>query len=83
VLLPSIVGREGGVDKDSAADVFKNLDKTGDGTLQRKDLLLVLSQLDTSQRWTENRIDKLLKGANLERDGKIQLDEFLQWIFTH
>merc|ERR1712232_631595 len=65
-----------------AVDIFKNLDKTGDGMLCHKDLLQVLNRLD-GDRWTEARLNTLLKASGIKQttDGKVHLERFIEYLF--
>merc|ERR1712232_901792 len=65
-----------------AVDIFKNLDKTGDGMLCHKDLLQVLNRLDGG-RWTEGRLNTLLKASGIKQtaEGKVHLEGFIEYLF--
>merc|ERR1711964_285376 len=65
---------------EAAMDLFKNLDKNGDGSIKHKDLLMVLNRLDKDQ-WSEDRLLRLLKAGEINKDGKVNLSEFLQYLF--
>jgi len=61
--------------------VFQHFDRNGDGVIQREELVQVLRLLD-GDSWTDERIDELVIAADANRDGKIQFDEFLKWVFS-
>jgi len=65
-----------------AVDIFKNLDKTGDGMLSHKDLLQVLNRLD-GDHWTEGRVKSLLKASGIKEspNGKVHLESFIEYLF--
>lgn len=60
--------------------LFRQFDEDGDGVISRDELKKVLQLLDEDS-WTEERIDQLLKAADMNNDGKIQFAEFAQWAF--
>eukprot|EP00747_Dinoflagellata_sp_TGD_P214272 gnl/TRDRNA2_/TRDRNA2_87157_c0_seq1.p1 gnl/TRDRNA2_/TRDRNA2_87157_c0~~gnl/TRDRNA2_/TRDRNA2_87157_c0_seq1.p1 ORF type:complete len:919 (+),score=219.35 gnl/TRDRNA2_/TRDRNA2_87157_c0_seq1:185-2758(+) len=61
-------------------DQFAEFDRNGDGVIDRSELVQVLQHLNSSH-WTEDKIDRLLRTCDGNKDGKIQLDEFIQWVF--
>jgi len=60
--------------------LFKEFDQNGDGVIQYEELVQLLQRLDATS-WTEERINQLLLAADINRDGQIQFDEFLTWVF--
>lgn len=62
-------------------DLFKALDTDSNGSIDKDELTEVLGALDPD-RWTEARINQLLEAADANKDGRIQLDEFLKWVFA-
>eukprot|EP00929_Paragymnodinium_shiwhaense_P057148 TRINITY_DN2859_c0_g2_i1.p1 TRINITY_DN2859_c0_g2~~TRINITY_DN2859_c0_g2_i1.p1 ORF type:complete len:452 (+),score=179.53 TRINITY_DN2859_c0_g2_i1:133-1488(+) len=64
-------------------DLFRRFDLNANGEIEREELMKVLQHLDGdgSTSWTEERVDQLLKAADANRDGKIQLQEFLTYVF--
>eukprot|EP00927_Polykrikos_kofoidii_P049817 TRINITY_DN43827_c0_g1_i1.p1 TRINITY_DN43827_c0_g1~~TRINITY_DN43827_c0_g1_i1.p1 ORF type:complete len:387 (-),score=76.58 TRINITY_DN43827_c0_g1_i1:35-1195(-) len=60
--------------------LFRSFDQNGDGVITRGELLRVLNALD-GNCWTDSRIDRLLTAADMNKDGSIQLEEFIKWIF--
>mmetsp|Transcript_74866 Transcript_74866/g.167749 ORF Transcript_74866/g.167749 Transcript_74866/m.167749 type:complete len:369 (-) Transcript_74866:73-1179(-) len=62
------------------SSVFQHFDRNGDGVIQREELVQVLQLLD-GESWTDERIDELVAAADANRDGQIQFDEFLRWVF--
>lgn len=63
------------------SSVFQHFDRNGDGVIQREELVQVLQLLD-GESWTDERIDELVAAADANRDGQIQFDEFLKWVFS-
>eukprot|EP00927_Polykrikos_kofoidii_P017269 TRINITY_DN17840_c5_g1_i1.p1 TRINITY_DN17840_c5_g1~~TRINITY_DN17840_c5_g1_i1.p1 ORF type:complete len:992 (-),score=226.11 TRINITY_DN17840_c5_g1_i1:53-3028(-) len=61
-------------------DQFNRFDRNGDGVVDRAELAQVLTHLD-GQVWTDDRVDHVLQVADVNKDGRIQLDEFIRWIF--
>eukprot|EP00747_Dinoflagellata_sp_TGD_P024978 gnl/TRDRNA2_/TRDRNA2_130927_c0_seq1.p1 gnl/TRDRNA2_/TRDRNA2_130927_c0~~gnl/TRDRNA2_/TRDRNA2_130927_c0_seq1.p1 ORF type:complete len:854 (-),score=169.08 gnl/TRDRNA2_/TRDRNA2_130927_c0_seq1:7-2529(-) len=61
-------------------DQFAQFDRNGDGVIDRNELGQVLRHLD-SAHWSPESVDRLLAAADCNKDGKIQFDEFVQWIF--
>merc|ERR1712031_149303 len=57
----------------SAMDLFKGLDKNKDGKIQHDGLLKVLNHID-GNHWTEARLNKLLKAANMDDGADINLN---------
>ncbi|CAE7913937.1 unnamed protein product [Symbiodinium sp. KB8] len=66
---------------DRLIELFRQLDRNGDGVIERKELGRVLEALDPIS-WTDERIDQLLIEADTNVDGKIQYGEFVRWLFT-
>eukprot|EP00415_Alexandrium_ostenfeldii_P002112 UN2112 len=67
--------------REHVSSVFQHFDRNGDGVIQREEFVHVL-QLLGGESWTDERIDELLAAADANRDGKIQFDEFLKWVFS-
>lgn len=61
-------------------DQFRKFDLNSDGVIDRSELSKVLRHLD-SQLWTDEHISELLEAVDTTKDGLIQLDEFVQWVF--
>ncbi|CAE7649019.1 unnamed protein product [Symbiodinium pilosum] len=66
---------------DRLISLFRQLDRNGNGVIERKELGRVLEALDPIS-WTDERIDQLLIEADTNVDGKIQYGEFVRWLFT-
>ncbi|CAK9008946.1 unnamed protein product [Durusdinium trenchii] len=62
-------------------EAFKKFDKDGDGSITRDELGNVLRTLDPEE-WTEQELDRLLGRVDANGDGKLQVEEFLRWIFA-
>mmetsp|Transcript_84232 Transcript_84232/g.272290 ORF Transcript_84232/g.272290 Transcript_84232/m.272290 type:complete len:924 (-) Transcript_84232:326-3097(-) len=61
-------------------DQFQRFDQNGDGVIDRPELARVLKHLD-AKVWTDDSIGQIMLVADTNKDGRIQFDEFLQWIF--
>jgi len=66
--------------KHEILDQFQRFDRNGDGVVDRQELAQVLRHLDATV-WTDESIDQILKVVDVNCDGHIQFEEFLQWIF--
>jgi len=58
-------------------EAFKKWDITGDGAISKYELHAALTQLGMS----EAQVDQCFKSADLSRDGVLQYEEFLEWVF--
>eukprot|EP00931_Biecheleriopsis_adriatica_P031390 TRINITY_DN18411_c0_g1_i1.p1 TRINITY_DN18411_c0_g1~~TRINITY_DN18411_c0_g1_i1.p1 ORF type:complete len:211 (-),score=43.79 TRINITY_DN18411_c0_g1_i1:244-876(-) len=58
-------------------EAFKKWDITGDGMISRYELHAALTKLGMR----EESVEKLFNTADLSRDGFLQLEEFMEWIF--
>lgn len=61
-------------------DQFRKFDQNGDGVIDRQELARVLKHLD-AKAWTDVAIGQIMSVADTNQDGRIQFEEFLQWIF--
>lgn len=64
---------------DRLRTLFEFFDQNGDGQIDRGELLSILQSLDEAQ-WNEDRVDQVLEEADLNKDSRIQYDEFVAWI---
>ncbi|CAK9007883.1 unnamed protein product [Durusdinium trenchii] len=62
-------------------NAFKRFDQDGSGCISREELGTVLQSLNPDD-WDSERIDELLAEADSSGDGKLQIQEFLKWIFA-
>ncbi|CAJ1414631.1 unnamed protein product [Effrenium voratum] len=62
-------------------EIFRQLDRNGNGSIEREELGRVLEALD-GFAWSDERLDLLLREADTNIDGKIQYGEFVRWLFT-
>lgn len=62
-------------------ELFRQLDRNGNGVIEREELGRVLEALD-EVTWTDERLDQILREADANRDGKIQYGEFVRWLFS-
>lgn len=60
---------------------FQYFDVNGDNSIDRGELANVLKQLD-AETWTSSRIDQLLATADVNSDGRIDLQEFIDYVFS-
>ena len=60
---------------------FKRFDQDGSGFISHEELGKVLQSLDPDD-WDNDRVDELMATADASGDGKLQITEFLQWIFA-
>jgi len=58
------------------AGLFKAADENSDGHVTREELRNFLEDMPNT-RLTEEQLDKLIQAADINRDGKLQLDEFI------
>eukprot|EP00448_Togula_jolla_P038000 CAMPEP_0170640680 /NCGR_PEP_ID=MMETSP0224-20130122/40359_1 /TAXON_ID=285029 /ORGANISM="Togula jolla, Strain CCCM 725" /LENGTH=936 /DNA_ID=CAMNT_0010971213 /DNA_START=32 /DNA_END=2842 /DNA_ORIENTATION=+ len=65
---------------ESVLESFRHADENGDGTIDRAELSKVLQSLSPDD-WTDDKIDLLLSAADTNKDGRVQLTEWLQWIY--
>lgn len=63
-------------DKDNLMKVFKEIDKDGDGVIEKKELISVFNSHSTS-RLTENEIENILQVIDTNGSGHIDFTEFL------
>jgi Ca2+-binding EF-hand superfamily protein len=61
-------------EKQYLIEVFKALDSNGDGIIQRAELDRVLKE----SGFTRQEADELFKYVDVDKDGKISLQEFLK-----
>jgi len=66
---------------DAIIQTFQSWDVNGDGGVDPSELAFVLRALDC-RYWTDDRIYKLLMAADGNRNGKIELEEFVRWVFS-
>jgi hypothetical protein len=61
-------------------DQFHRLDLNSDGVIDHAELASMLKHLDSAV-WSEKLIDQLLLKVDTNKDGLIDLDEFVAWVF--
>eukprot|EP00927_Polykrikos_kofoidii_P049380 TRINITY_DN43444_c0_g1_i1.p1 TRINITY_DN43444_c0_g1~~TRINITY_DN43444_c0_g1_i1.p1 ORF type:complete len:973 (+),score=143.50 TRINITY_DN43444_c0_g1_i1:171-2921(+) len=61
-------------------DAFRRWDVDGDGSISLDELSCVVARLDS--RWQRADIENLVRMVDTNRDGSIQYDEFLKWVFA-
>ena len=58
-------------------EAFRKWDITGDGAISKYELHAALTQLGMS----ESQVDQCFKAADVSKDGILQYEEFLDWVF--
>lgn len=58
---------------------FKHYDKSGDGVIDASELENVLMSLD-NHHWTSDRVKRLFEAIDVDGDGTIEVQEFVEWI---
>jgi len=61
--------------------VFQKYDTDGDGTISKQEMMQLLVDLD-GDTWTLERTDLLISCIDHNSDGKIAVEEFVDWIFN-
>lgn len=65
--------------KAEVVSIFRKFDKNHDGYIDEEELSSILTSLNP--RWTGDKIHKLIQAADVNKDGKIDFQELLTWIF--
>jgi len=65
---------------DKVRDVFKSFDTSNTGVISKDELSEVLTRLMPGV--TATQIDEMFRAADLNRDGSIDYDEFVNWIWN-
>ncbi|CAE7636586.1 unnamed protein product [Symbiodinium pilosum] len=60
-------------------DIFKKYDTSGDGVLSEAEMLAMFEALS----FPRDEAETLLKDADSNRDGKVQVHEFISWLMTN
>jgi len=68
-------------DKARIIEQFRLFDQDGNGGIDKDEMAMVLQVLEPDV-WTDKQIKKLFKQADLNKDGKIQIEEFVSWAFA-
>mmetsp|Transcript_15537 Transcript_15537/g.28861 ORF Transcript_15537/g.28861 Transcript_15537/m.28861 type:complete len:342 (+) Transcript_15537:51-1076(+) len=61
--------------------MFKQYDQDGDGVIDGYELAEVMTELDA--KWSGDRISELFAALDSDEDGKIEMDEFVDWVFGY
>jgi len=77
---PSKGGKTNKILFDRVMYVFMDFDVNGDGTLDRNELGGMLQRLD-AESWSDDRVDALMLAIDTGKDGRIQFEEFIRWVF--
>ena len=64
-------------EKDELLKQFKNLDKNGDGMLQKDELILAYYEITKSFDLAKIEVEKILKHIDMKRAGYIDFSEFI------
>lgn len=67
------------ISKTDAKLLFKMFDIDGNGVIDGREIETILKALDPS--WTSEKVQQILEEADLNRDGRIDYEEFLTWTF--
>ncbi|CAJ1334039.1 unnamed protein product [Effrenium voratum] len=59
---------------------FKKFDQDGNGLISRDEMTYVLKALK-SDKFDEASVDQLMAKADTNGDGKLQIEEFVKWLF--
>lgn len=60
---------------------FNSFDLNGDGKIDKEELTTVLGKF-YSKGVTPEEVDQLMIAADTNKDGRIEYEEFVQWIFS-
>jgi hypothetical protein len=70
-------------DKGRITELFRRYDVNGDGTLEVTELRQVLGELfKTKSWWSDEQLELVIQGADKNHDGRIDIQEFVNWVFT-
>jgi len=67
--------------QEKVLEAFRQFDKNGDGLFELTEMRRVLAALDKNL-WSIERIDCLFNAIDTNRDGKINIEEFVNWVFA-
>eukprot|EP00929_Paragymnodinium_shiwhaense_P008741 TRINITY_DN112709_c0_g1_i1.p1 TRINITY_DN112709_c0_g1~~TRINITY_DN112709_c0_g1_i1.p1 ORF type:complete len:585 (+),score=104.12 TRINITY_DN112709_c0_g1_i1:148-1902(+) len=67
--------------KAAIMELFRAWDANGNGSIARSELRLLM-RFATDDEISESAIDKLMAAADMNKDGVINLEEFIAWIFN-
>lgn len=67
-------------EQEKVASLFDLLDEDNDGTVKREDLERVLRKAGL-QSWTQEQISALFGPSDTKGDGRIDIDNFTDWLF--
>jgi len=60
---------------------FRQFDKNRDGLFELVEMRRVLAALDPAT-WSIERVDQLFNAIDTNRDGKINIEDFVNWVFS-
>eukprot|EP00933_Yihiella_yeosuensis_P044647 TRINITY_DN3990_c0_g1_i1.p1 TRINITY_DN3990_c0_g1~~TRINITY_DN3990_c0_g1_i1.p1 ORF type:complete len:167 (-),score=41.87 TRINITY_DN3990_c0_g1_i1:110-610(-) len=66
--------------EDTILEAFKQWDVDGDGSISKTELERVLVILNPS--FTKKELNKMMKAADKNRDGNIDYEEFVDWLYS-
>merc|ERR1711971_831096 len=64
-------------EKELFMDAFKKFDRNGDGTISFSELKFALC--GTGDKMTDEEVQEFFKEADVDSDGKIGYEEFIEW----
>jgi len=59
---------------------FRKFDTNGTGKLNRAQFRQVVQALDPNKVLSEGELDRLIQTVDVNRDGMVQVEEYLQWV---
>jgi len=65
--------------RDAVIAVFQTWDRSGDGLVSHDEFMAIMQTLDPD--FTKEHCAKLFAHADLNKDGDIDMDEFISWLF--
>lgn len=70
----------GETEGDRLLSLFRSFDQNGDGKIDRSELKNALQQTFGASKWPDDRIDRVLTDADMNKDSAIQYEEFVTWV---
>lgn len=67
--------------QESVLQAFRRFDINGDGLFDANEMKEVLAGLDPGM-WTDERVTRLFHSIDVDKDGKIDTQEFVNWVFS-
>lgn len=67
--------------QEKVLEAFRQFDENGDGLFELSEMRRVLAALDPAV-WSLERVDCLFNAIDANRDGKVNIEEFVNWVFA-